>query len=80
MNQLKKIVVITSLATIASCGGTNVKKAVIDPLPLPPPIPAHMLLNIEELSCLSNATFDKIIYLDKRIYTLEGIIKSTHKD
>lgn len=77
MNILKKIAVITSLATIASCG-TNVKKTVFEPLPLPPPIPAHMLLNIEELSCLSNATFSKIVFLDKRIYTLEDIIKATH--
>ena len=80
MRILKKIIVIISLATTLSCGGSNVKKAVCEPLPLPPPIPAHMVLNIEELSCLSPASIDKVILLDKRIYTLEDIIKATHKD
>lgn len=78
MNSLMRMSVITSLAIIVSSCGTSVKKTVVASLALPPPIPQNMVLNQDELSCLSDATLTKVVVLDKRRKTLRNIIKATH--
>lgn len=75
---IKKSLIIGSTILLISCG-ENVKKAAFQPLSLPPPIPASMVLSQEELSCLSDAALGKVIFLDKRKNTLKDIIKSTQQ-
>lgn len=58
---------------LSSC--TTVKYIPVS-LPLPPPLTVN--LTEEELACLSDTTYEKIVLMDKRIKTLEGIIRSSH--
>ena len=72
MNKIILALVLTISTT--SCG-TKVCK--VQPLPIPPPLPAEKILNQAELSCVSDETLEKIILLDKRRKTLRDIIEST---
>lgn len=60
---------------LSSCSTWNTKYVPVS-LPLPPPLTVN--LTEEELACLSDTTYEKIVLMDKRIKTLEGIILSTH--
>lgn len=62
------------LAVILITGCETVKFVPV-PLPLPPPIERP---TESDLACLSDTAYKKIVVMDKRITTLENIIKSTH--
>lgn len=66
--RLKLLLSAVALIGIVSCSS-------IPELPLPPPIPVP---TEQELSCLPDDTFAKVIRMRERIITLEEIIKSTH--
>jgi hypothetical protein len=73
--RLFKILILTTL--LSSCA-TEVKYVPVQ-LELPPPIPQDMRLTHEELECVSAGTKKKIVLLDQRRITLEGIISGTSK-
>lgn len=69
---MKKLSLLLVVILISSC--TSVKYQSV-PLPLPPPIERP---TEAELSCVSESAYRKIVAMDKRIDTLEGIIMTTH--
>lgn len=73
---MKILLLIVALISLTSCCG--VKETAFVKLPLPPEIPESSKLTQADLICVSDEALDKIILLDKRRKTLEGIIKSTH--
>ena len=75
MKKLNLLVAATLIISLSSC--TTVKFVPVA-IPLPPPLQVN--LTEEELACLSDTTYDKIVLMDKRIITLENIIKSTHSE
>ena len=76
--RIPKSLIIGSTILLISCG-ENVKKVAFQPLSLPPPMPASMVLSQADVECLSDAALDKVIILDKRRKTLREIIKSTQQ-
>jgi len=77
MKILKSVIIVSMTLVSLSCN--SVKKPVSVPLRLPPPISAQNTLNQVDLECVTSATLDKIIVLDKRRKTLRSIILTTHK-
>ena len=77
MKILKSMIIGLISLVIISC--TTVKKPIAVELKLPPPISKQNTLNQEDLRCVTPATLDKIIVLDKRRKTLRNIILTTHK-
>lgn len=75
MTIMTLIIAIMILITTVSCT-SNVKYQPVE-LVLPPPIPEEARLTNEELTCLSDTTYQKIVILDKRRKTLRAIIEST---
>jgi hypothetical protein len=67
------ILTLSSLISVA-CSHTEVKYVPVE-LPLPPPL--EIQLTEEELTCVSDNTYSKIVLLAKRVLTLEEIIRST---
>ena len=72
MKNLSLLLAVTLI--VSSC--TTVKYQPVQ-IPLPPPL--NVNLTEAELACLSDTTYEKIVLMDKRIKTLEGIILSTHR-
>jgi hypothetical protein len=68
-----KVLLLSVVILISSCCDTQY---IVKPLPVPPPI---TLPNEAELSCLSDEAYKKVVGMDKRIFTLLGIIESTHE-
>ena len=68
---------IVSMILLSSCSTLKYTGA---GLPLPTQIPQEQRLYTSELECVTQATFDKIVLLDKRRKTLRNIIETTRVD
>jgi hypothetical protein len=64
------------LITLMISGCTTIKYEPVE-LTLPPPLGEEQRLTNEELECVSDKTYQKIVTLDKRRSTLRSIILST---
>lgn len=72
---IRSSLIYVALLVLVGCTTTEVKY-VSSPLPLPPPL--EWTIVESELACVSEDTYSKIVGLDLRVKTLEGIIRSTH--
>ena len=75
---LRSLLAVTLIISLSSCT-TQIKYVNVE-LPLPPPLAIDWEQLESDLMCVPDSAYDTVVKMDKRIITLENIIKSTHSE